>query len=494
MVNGISKLQVRTAKYESSKMTDLNHWSTNLALAPEVFLPAHRKMFSSRCSTVNLSKGNPLEQIFGLSNTKEITNLNWTWKLETDAFKPVTILENRTVITPLTPGKYRQEIVVLVDEAFAQIGESWHPGAQDRSQIVVVTEIIPEGKNYIYKMKTYTDTDEHYIEPRHLTPGTAWTRGYTMRGEAAESGGHLERGTDIMFKNNLVKLRKQFKVTDFAAQAVIEIAFVGPDGKAYKSWMDKQEAEYHMAMNEELTANALFSRLGDKPLIDPDSGYPINPGAGMLQQIEFGGNTERYTTLTAELIEAFFDKIVFSRIAPGDLGEVIGYSGHYGMKDFAKALDVWSGGKAIVRYSNINDRKTTGMAKTSLVAGYQYTEYELPTGGTFKLIHNPLYDSKKYSREINPLTGQPLESGRITILDVTGGDKNSINPKDNIQLVRKKDVYGTTIIPGRVGPGGKIVQNPVHSGDYYEVHISDSVGIQITDPSVTGELIPAVNY
>ncbi len=30
----------------------------------------------------------------------------------------------------------------------------------------------------------------------------------------------------------------------------------------------------------------------------------------MEQQIGFGGNVERFTTMTAELIEAFFDRIV----------------------------------------------------------------------------------------------------------------------------------------------------------------------------------------
>lgn len=493
METGISKLQVRMAKFDSTKMTDLNHWSKMMAIKPEVFEYAHRKMFSSRTSTVNLSQGNPLERIFGLGATKYVDDLKWSWKLEVEAFKPITILENRTTITPNTPGKYRQEIVVLVDENFAQIGESWNPGSSDRSQVVTVEKIEKEGRGYVYTMKCYTDGVEHFINPRYLVPGTAWTRSYTMRGEAAESGGHLEKGTNIMFTNHLVKLRKQFKVTDYAAQAVLDIACVGPDGKVYKAWMDKQEAEYHMAMNEEMSALALFGRLSDTPLTDPDSGYPIVPGAGMLQQVEFGGNTERYTTLTAELIEAFFDKIVYSRISPGDLGEVIGYSGHYGMKNFAKALDVWSGGKAIVRYSNINDTKDSkGVHNNSLRAGYQYTVYDLPNGGSFRLIHNPLYDSKKYSRDINPLTGEPLESGRITILDVTGGNNISINPKDNIHLVRKNKVYGTTIVEGRVGPGGIISKNPSHSGDYYRVDISDSVGIQITDPSVTGELIQSV--
>lgn len=493
MAQVINKLQVRQAKFDSTRMTDLNHWSKNLALKPTVFEAPQRALFASKTNSLNLSTGNILEGIFGLGKTKYIDDLNWSWKMNVKGYRPITILENRTTVTPTTPGKYRQAIKVLVDVDLAAIGESWGPGSSDKSQIVTVVDKRKEGRGFEYTLKTYTEGPEHFIRPAYLEPGTKWTRMYTMRGEAAESGGHTENYTSVEYKNSLVKLRKQFKVTDFAAQAVLDIAFTDETGKVYRSWMDMQEATYHMAMNKELCTHAMYSRLGDQPLIDPDSGYPINPGAGMEQQIEFGGNVERYTTLSAELIEAFFDRIVYSRISPGDLGEVIGLSGHYGMKEYAKALDVWTGGKAIVREGSLFNRAAQGVHNNSLRAGFQYTVYDLPNGGSFKLIHNPLNDDKSIHRDIDPLTGYPLQSQRITILDVTGGNGASINTKENITLVRKNKVYGTTIVEGRVGPGGEISKNPKHSGDYYRVDISDSVGIEIKDPTVTGELIKTVN-
>lgn len=494
MAQTINKLQVRQAKFDSTRMTDLNHWSKNLALKPTVFEAPHRMLFASKTNSLNLSTGNILEGIFGLGKTKYIDDLNWSWKMNVKGYRPITILENRTAGDQ--PGKYRQGIKVLVDVDLAAIGESWGPGSSDKSQVVTVVDKQKEGRGYLYTLKTYTEGPEHFIKPQYLAPGTKWTRMYTMRGEAAESGGHTEQTTNVEYKNSLVKLRKEYKVTDFAAQAVLDIVFQDEHGKTYRSWMDMQEAEYHMAMNKELAMHAMYSRLGDQPLIDPDSGYPINPGAGIQQQIGFGGNVERYTTLSAELIEAFFDRIVYSRISPGDLGEVIGYSGHYGMKEFAKALDVWTGGKAIVRDSSTHDNRKDpkGVHNNSLRAGYQYTIYDLPNGGSFKLIHNPLNDDKSIHRDIDPLTGFPLESQRITILDVTGGNGQSINQKDNICLVRKNKVYGTTIVEGRYGPGGVITGSRAkHSGDYYRVDISDSIGVEIKDPTVTGELVKTVN-
>ena len=495
MAHTINKLQVRLGKFDSTRMTDLNHWSKSLAIKPEVFEAPHRQLFASKTNSINLSTGNILEGIFGLGKTKYVDDLNWSWKMNVKGYRPITILENRTVITPETPGRYRMAIKVLVDVDLAAIGETWGPGSSDKSQVVTVTDKVKEGRGFLYTLKTYTEGPEHFIKPHYLTPGTKWTRMYAMRGEAAESGGHTEGMTGVEYKNSLVKLRKEYKVTDFAAQAVLDIAFKDENGKVYRSWMDKQEADYHMAMNKELALHALYSRLGDQPLIDPDSGYPINPGAGLEQQIGFGGNVERYTTLTAELIEAFFDRIVYSRISPGDLGEVIGFSGHYGMKEFAKALDVWSGGKAIIRESSeFLSRDAKGVHNNSLRTGYQYTLFDLPNGGSFRLVHNPLNDDKEVHRDIDPLTGFPLQSQRITILDVTGGNGDSINSKDNICLVRKNKVYGTTIVEGRYGPGGTITGDRAkHSGDYYRVDISDSVGIEVKDPTVTGELVKTVN-
>lgn len=489
MARKINKLQVRRARFDSRRMTDLNHWSKNLAIKPEVFTPAHRTLFASKTDSLNLSKGNILEGLFGLDKTENIDDLTWSWEMDVKGYRPITIIENRT--GGETPGKYNQPIKVLVDVDLAAIGESWSPGSSDKSQVVVVTDKVKEPRGYLYTLKTYTEGENHFIRPEYLKPGVQWTRMYAMRGEAAESGGYIEGKTKVEYNNRLVKLRKEYKVTDFAAQAVLDIAFTDEYGKVYRSWMDMQEAEYHMAMNKELALSALYSRLGDTPLIDPDSGYPINPGAGLEQQISFGGNVERYTTLSAELIEAFMDRIVYSRISPGDLGEVVGISGYYGMKEWHKALDVWSGGRAIVRESNMfMGKDSKGVHNNSLRTGYQFTLFDLPNGGSFRLIHNPLNDDKSIHRDIDKLTGYPLQSQRITILDVTGGNGESLSKGNNIKLVRKNKVQSTTIIEGRVGPGGVPTgNNAKHSGDYYEVHISDSIGIQVDDPTITGELV-----
>ena len=78
----------------------------------------------------------------------------------------------------------------------------------------------------------------------------------------------------------------------------------------------------------------MYSRINTSsvPMVDPDTGNPIVPGAGYLQQIEFGGNTERFTTLSTELLEAFIQKITLNRINPGVAIDLVAFTGTAGLK------------------------------------------------------------------------------------------------------------------------------------------------------------------
>jgi hypothetical protein len=165
MAQSINRLQVRQARFDSSKMTDLNHWSKNLALKPTVFEAPQRALFSSKTNSLNLSGGNILEGIFGLGKTKYIDDLNWSWKMRVKGYRPMTILENRTAGD--TPGKYRQPIKVLVDVDLAAIGESWSPGSSDKSQVVIVTDKKKESRGFEYTLKTYTEGSEHFIKKHY---------------------------------------------------------------------------------------------------------------------------------------------------------------------------------------------------------------------------------------------------------------------------------------------------------------------------------------
>ena len=53
MAKSINKLQVRQARFDSTRMTDLNHWSKQMARKPEVFEGPHRTLFASKTNSLN---------------------------------------------------------------------------------------------------------------------------------------------------------------------------------------------------------------------------------------------------------------------------------------------------------------------------------------------------------------------------------------------------------------------------------------------------------
>ena len=481
----INSIQVRRAKIGSTGFTDLNHISNFAKIKPEHANYLDKVLFSSTSVVDNFAKDNTLASVFGINNTEYVDDWNFSWSMKAKTSAPITIIENRTTESPTKPGQFGAEIKLLVDRDFAVVGETWSFGSSDKSQVVNLKDKSKEARGYLYTFVTATDGVSHYIKPEYLEPGNKLTRMFNLRGEAAESGSHTEFGTNIMFKNWLNKSRKEYKVTDFAAQAKIQVAVGFDDGTYTSMWISDQDLAYRKAMNKELNNLALYGRLSDTPWIDPDSKYPIYPGAGLQQQISFGGNVEGYNVLSAELIEAFIKKIVYSRIAPGDLGDVIAMSGYAGMEAFTKALDKWSMGKSIVRESNFFMQKDPkGWNRNSLAVGYNFTKFNLPMGGSFTMVHNPSYDDPEMHRDLDE-NGIPKESQRITILDITG--KGTMG--NNVKIMKKNKVAGTTVIEGRYDLSGNISKNPKHRGDYSEVHISDSMGIKVIDPSLTGELI-----
>lgn len=493
MINKISPLRVRESKFMSNKHIDLNHWSTLLATKKTVFEAPTRALFASKAGAYgrNFSGGSFLEHMYGApGKVEEIDTMNWSWKMKVGGLRPMTIIENRTSPTvPGKPGKYREDIVVVMDFNLGVVGEQWGPGSSDKSQVLNITNITKEARGFVYTMQTYTDTSEMFLKPSYLKPGTRWTRLHALRGEASESGGAIEAYTDVEFSNKMIKARKQYSVTDFGAQAILEIDLQDATGKKITTWMTEQEALVRMSLNKELAYSALYGRLSDTPMMDPDSGYPIVPGAGAEQQISFGGNIEHYTTMSAELVEAFIERVVYSRIAPGDLGEVVGYSGYYGMKMFSAALDTLVKKSVVRQGPEFTPPDKKGVNKNSMQAGYQFTVYNLPNGGTFRLIYNPYNDDEEFHRDVDPLTGYPLQSQRITILDITGGNESG----SNIKLYRKKNSMGMTTVLGATDIYGENVQFASTHKQASSVTIVDTLGIQVTDATKTGELIRAVS-
>ena len=248
--------------------------------------------------------------------------------------------------------------------------------------------------------------------------------------------------------------------------------------------MKYAEAEYWSQWYRELERGLWYSRSSDTVI--GSNGRPVRSGAGLQEQLE-DSHIHRYSVLTAKLIEEYLMDIFYSRKAPGKGRHVKGYTGEYGMLIFHRAIQDWMNKSGFIKNVEVfTDKVSSPLHANAMGAGYQFVRYSMANGATLELIHNPLYYDRDINFEIDPVTGFPMESQRITFLDFSGSE----NGKSNMKVMKKKDGFAFTYIEGLYGPyGPKKGGSSAHSGSYYEMHVEDMMNLHINDVTKCGELI-----
>jgi len=254
-------------------------------------------------------------------------------------------------------------------------------------------------------------------------------------------------------------------------------------GKYHDSWVKYAEVEYWEQWYREVERGYWYSRSTDTVL--DANGRPVYSGPGVQEQLE-DGHIHFFSHLTSNLIEEYLMDIFYSRIKPGRQRRIKGYTGEYGMVQFHKAIQGWMerSGFITVVDSLFIDKTQSEYHANALAAGYQFVKYRMANGSELELVHNPLYDDREINFEIDPVTGYPVESQRITFLDFSGEGASS-----NIRIVNKKNGYKMGYVAGLSNPygpnNGKLMS---HTGNYYSMTVEKQSGIHIEDVTRCGEL------
>ena len=157
---------------------------------------------------------------------------------------------------------------------------------------------------------------------------------------------------------------------------------------------------------------------------------------------------------------------------------------------FSRAMMDWMTKSGFVLNAETFVSKTpSDLNPNSLQVGFQVVKYNMANGCSLELYHNPLYDDRDLHLEVDPVTGYPLESQRITFLDFSGD-----SGKSNIQVIKKDKGLAFGYVQGLYGPYGPNQGGTMaHSGAYYEMHIQKDEGIHVEDVTKCGELIYSIN-
>jgi len=463
-----------------SNFTEKNHLGKALLIKPELFEGKMTQLFTSMKYS-----DNPLTAMLAGKSEKTIGTSEWEWKMKGATAKPLTIVEN---VEPnnSTPGKGKRTFKIKLDKPWWLAGDVIHPGASDKSlQVRIQENPIPHGKGYVYTVKGMWDDPNKFMPLKYLTTNQLWNKLYSQYEEGAEQSGSTQYAAPFMMTGRLSRFRKKYRVTGDAATEVLQVKMEDSKGGVHDSWIKYAEVEYWEQWYRELERGAWYSRKTDS--VEGSTGRHIYSGPGVLEQLE-DSHQHYYSVLTAKLIEEYLMDIFYSRIKPGSKGRSIkGFTGEYGMIAFHRAVQNLAEKRGFLQVveNTFMQKGSSEYHNNALTYGYQFTKYRMANGIELELIHNPLYDDREQSFDIDPLTGFPVDSQRITFLDFGGEGGDS-----NIKLVNKANSFRLGYVAGLQTPYGPANNTLMsHSGDYYEMHVQKECGVHIEDVSRCGELI-----
>ena len=466
-----------------ANMTERNHLGMNLHLKPHLMEGVMNQLFTSRVYAKN-----PLSAMLMGNKGTDITinGTDWEWRLKGANKQPLVIIEDVTG-GATTAGQYNTKFKIKLNENWFSYGDVLNPGSDNKKyQVRVAKNPVADGDGYIYEVEMMTKDQTAFIPAKYLAVGQQWFKLFSQYGEGSKQGGSIQFGQDIALKNSMSLFRKQYSITDYAATEVLAVGVLGSNGKSYTSWMQYAEVEYWKQWYEELEAAMWYTRSTDVVL--DNTGRPVQSGPGIQEQLE-DGHQATYSVLTATLIEEFLMDIFYGRVAPGQGRSVKAFTGEYGMIQFHRAVQDWMNKSGFIKSVDVTQapllQKTSSpYHKNALAAGYQIVKYMMANGSELELIHNPLYDSRDYNSEIDPVTGYPVASQRFTFIDFSGDGES------NIKLMNKEKGYHFWYVQGGIGPLGPLNGGLGANGDLsYEMHVAKSCGVHIGDVSKTGELI-----
>lgn len=479
-----SKLITREMQWMAN-MTEQNHLGASLLARPHQMVGTMDQLFSAR----NIYSDNPLTSVLmGEAATEEtIGTTSWEWELKGANTRPLISMGNVNA-TSSNLGKYGREFLIKLDENWYLPGDYIHPGTSNKKfQLRIQKPPVKHGDGWAYPVVMASGKQEDFLPVQYLANNQQWGKLFSKYEEAAEQSGSTQFSTPLAFTNHMGLYRKEYKITNYAATEVLAVAIpVVKNGKVtyVNQWIKYAELEYWQQWYRELERGAWYSRSSDTVL--GANGRPVRSGPGLQEQLE-DSHIHRYSHLTTKLIEEYLMDIFYSRTTPGSKARQIkGYTGEYGMLMFHRAIQSWVDKGGFIKNVEVyTDKIKSNYTERGLQAGYQYVKYHMANGASLELIHNPLYDDRDINFEIDPVTGFPVESQRITFLDFSGQ-----GAKSNIKLMNKKDGFAHTYIEGMYGPyGPKKGGSSAHSGSYYEIHVEKSCGLHIEDVSKCGELI-----
>lgn len=481
--NILNSLQLYKTKY-SSDLVDERMISNMLLSEPAKVSSVVSFLMGS------LDQGNILDYLTnGMGQTLTIENREYEWDVMIEHDKAVAIraaaINGTAVQSTDVPGISGQPVTLWLEEKWFGVGAILEFDDKD-IQARVIAEPYEDGGSWVYTVVMADGQKDSYIPPSVLAAGSQVSRVGSAYEEYSEEADIVNYQAPFRLRNHLTTMRMSYDITGSAVSTVMVISLRDPKTKkstyywsAYQEWVAMRQWFERV---DRMTVYSKFNANSNGTVdLKGTNGRPVYIGAGLLQQIA-PANRTTYTTLTKDLLDTFLSDLSYNILGFGER-KFVALCGEMAMRELDRVLRAAASG-----YTLVDSHFISGSGQ-NLTLGGQFTTYKGLNGIELTLKHFPLYDNPVYNRKLHPITGKPLESYRMTIIDFGRRDGEA-----NVQKVVRKGrelvmwYTGGSVAPG-AGFSNSITTMRSNAKDGYSVHFLSEQGIRIADPTTSGELV-----
>lgn len=424
----------------------------------------------------------------GLGNVLTIDKPDFEWGVMIDQDRAVTIRDAKwngaSVSASSTAGLGNTPITLWLEDNWFGPGATLELDNKE-FQLRVADAPYQDGNLYVYTCFIANGNPMSYIPYEYLKPGSQVSRLASAYEEYSEEADILNYNTHFKMRNYLTTVRLSYDITGSAYSTVMAVALKDPKtGKTSYLWAPFQEwtamREWYKRVERSLVYNKSNVNKDGTCNLKGKNGRPVFIGAGLLEQVA-PSNKRFYTTLTAELLEDFLADLSYNVLGTNER-KFIALTGEMGMREFDRVL------KEKMANLNLMDTVFVTGSGDNLSFGGQFKTYKMSNGIELTLKYFPLYDNLTYNRQLHPVTLKPLESYRMTFLDLGRRDGEA----NIVKVVRKDREFVNWCTAGSVTPDGYAHSNTTvrsNAKDGYSVHFLGEMGIMVRDPRACGELI-----
>jgi hypothetical protein len=387
----------------------------------------------------------------------------------------------------VTPGINKSTFRVPFAERFFELGANLR--ADDNTMVRVQEDPYQDGNHWIYTLILTTDNYAAFMDPAMVTYGARFLQVWGDYEEYSEGGVGTMMSSPAMLENQLQIFRSEAKVSRIGARTKLAMDIMSTDPKSGKGkvatvWADEVVWKTYEQHRRGITWASVYSNRTST--ITGANGRMVKRSAGFKEQIspaniwEYSGNELDY-----DLFVDFIENLEKVAIDNGGSPNLVCLTGRDGLAMIDRMLAKRFKDKGLITVDS-HFIKGDGSGNLSL-QGY-FREFTTESGITVKFKNFPPYNDAEFNRQVNKVTGNPLEASTFTIMNfgtTAQGDAN-------VKKVYFKGGEGLMwSVGGSMTPSGERKSKSsegANGKDGYDVIFLDHCGLKVGDPTSCGEL------